>query len=163
MHLHAALTYDTRYALHITHYYLRLTHYTLRITHYTLRITDYTVNLDSCFRLFPIFYNLYEGVNSCQHLIVYFCTELNYLLVCVLLRDNLGVSFCATNFLFPQYKCLRLDVIIAQSGYISKNEKLSKERLTQIIYYLMAKQTDLLLAVCFTTNRPQNPALLFIV
>jgi len=68
----------------------------------------YLVSLDAqaCFRLFPIFYDLYEGVNSYQYLILYFCTEINYLLVCVLLRDNLGVSFCSTNFLFPRYKCM---------------------------------------------------------
>jgi len=53
---------------------------------------------------------------------------------------------CSTNFLFPRYECLQLDVIIAQSGYISKNEILSIERLTQIIYNLTTKQTDFTMA-----------------
>jgi len=88
---------------------------------------------------------------------------INYFLVCVLLEDNLGVSFCSTSFLFPRYKCLRLDVISAQSGYISKNKKLSIERLTKKIQDLTAEQTDLLMAVCLATSHPQNPAILSIV
>ena len=101
-------------------------------------------------------------MDAIGYFILYFCTELNYLLVCVLLRDNLGVSFCSTNFLFPRYKCLRLDVIIAQSSYISKIEKLSIERLTKKIQDLTTEKTDLSMAVSSATSRAQNPAVLSI-
>ena len=82
-------------------------------------------------------------------MILYFCTELNYLLVCVLLRDNLHQLPFST-------------VQMSSNGYhtYTKWVHFQKREIVNRASHPDCIQFNLLMSVYLTTSRPQNAAVL---